>query len=293
MAAMGRMIEGKWDTRDSIPADERGAFQRAASSFRDRVQDVEPNRYHLYVSYACPWAHRTLITRALLGLEKAISVSVADPFMGEQGWIIDGKPLWNWYAAARANYTGRVTVPTFWDKTTETIVNNESTEIIRMFDTTFRPLWTRELELYRPEVDAVIQSNYNPINNGVYRCGFAGTQAAYDEAVDELFAALDRNEALLGKQPFLCGDAVTEADICLFPTLFRFDLVYHTHFKCNVHRLIDYPNLWAYARRIYALPGVANTCRPDHIKEHYYRSHESINPKRIVPKGPAIDWSAP
>ena len=290
---MGRMIEGKWDTRDSIPADERGAFKRAASSFRDPVPEVEANRYHLYVSYACPWAHRTLITRALLGLEEVVSISVADPFMGDQGWIFGDKPLWTWYAAARADYTGRVTVPALWDKHAETIVNNESTEIIRMFTTRFRPLWTRELELYRPEVDAVIQSNYNPINNGVYRCGFAGTQAAYDDAVDELFDALDRNEALLATQPYLCGDTVTEADICLFPTLFRFDLVYHTHFKCNVRRLIDYPNLWSYTRRIYALPGVANTCRPDHIKEHYYRSHDSINPKRIVPKGPEIDWSAP
>ena len=296
---MGRMIDGTWDRRDSIPADERGAFQRASSHFRNTVQpeDVEAGRYHLYVSLACPWAHRTLITRALLGLDDAISVSTAEPFMGDDGWKIGDEHLWQVYARAQANYTGRVTVPVLWDRKTKSIVNNESREIVRMFATVFRPLWTRERDLspsaLHPQIAQAIDANYNTINNGVYRSGFAKKQEAYDEAVGELFAALDRCEATLSTQRYLCGSAFTEADICLFPSLFRFDLVYHTHFKCNVRRLIDYPNLWGYTRDIYALDGVAATCSREHIKAHYYGSHESINPYRIVPAGPDIDFELP
>jgi glutathionyl-hydroquinone reductase len=247
--------------------------------------------------------------RARKRLEEAISISVVDPFMGDGGWVFAEGPgnvldtvngarfLWEIYTKARADYTGRVTVPILWDRKAGTIVNNESREIIRMFGTEFGALGDPSVDLcpadLRPAIDATIDAIYAPINNGVYRAGFATTQEAYDEAVAEVFAALDRWEAVLGAQRFLCGDRMTEADICLFTTLFRFDPVYHGHFKCNLRRIVDYPNLWGFVRDIHQTPGVAATCRIDHIQQHYYRSHPNINPTRIVPRGPILDLSAP
>lgn len=266
-------------------------------------------RYHLYVSYACPWAHRTLIARALLGLENAISISVTHPYMGEQGWNLrEGEAeisdpihhvdwLWELYVKAQPDYTGRVTVPVLWDRERDVLVNNESRDILRMYATVFRPLWRHRIELSPPElrdqIDEVITSIYEPINNGVYRCGFAQSQEAYEEAAIELFDALDHWEDVLSRQRFTCGNVFTEADICLFVTLFRFDPVYHGHFKCNVRRIVDYPNLWGFVRDVYQLPRVAQTCNLRHIKEHYYQSHPTVNPSRIVPIGPAIDYDAP
>ena len=296
---MGRVIAGQWDERDSMPTDEHGSFVRAATEFRGSIApaDVEAGRYHLYVSYACPWAHRTLIARALLGLQDVVSISVSHPILGRDGWTFDGRPLWQVYVEARPDYTGRATVPVLWDRANETVVNNESREIMRMFATVFRPLWTHERDLSprssRQLIDALIDELYMPVNNGVYRCGFARTQKAYEDAAYELFAALDHWESILAGQRFLCGDTLTEADICLFTTLFRFDLVYHTHFKCNLRRVVDYPNLWGFVRDVYATNGIADTCRIDHIKTHYFTSHESINPFRIVPIGPAIDFTQP
>ncbi len=296
---MGRLVEGVWEGREQWPANREGAFVRPATVFRDTVEPdaVEAGRYHLYVSYACPWAHRTLIARALLGLEDAVSVSVSDPILGDDGWVFDGRPLWRVYVEARPDYSGRVSVPVLWDRKRSTIVNNESREILRMFTTVFRPLWKTPRDLsprtHRQLIDAVIDELYAPLNNGVYRCGFARTQQAYEDAAYELFAALDHWEALLAGQRFLCGDTLTEADICLFTTLFRFDLVYHTHFKCNLRRLVDYPNLWGLVRDVYQTDGVAGTCHVDHIKTHYFGSHRTINPYGIVPIGPAIDFDLP
>ena len=308
---MGRLIEGRWSTEWYTP-DEEGRFVRGKSSFRDAVRAdgstrfaVEAGRYHLYVSYACPWAHRVLIVRALRGLEDAIPVSVVHPLMGDDGWVLEDEKgqstdpvngkrfLREVYTAAQADFTGRVTVPVLWDKRERTIVNNESRDLVRMLDAEFAALATRGQSLCPPHrrerVDATIDAIYNPINNGVYRCGFATSQKAYDEAVDELFVALGQLEGVLSKQRFLCGDALTEADICLFTTLVRFDQVYHGHFKCNVNRIIDYPGLWGFVRDVYQQDGVAATVRFDHIKDHYYRSHPSINPTGIVPRGPALD----
>ncbi|MFB6262057.1 MAG: glutathione S-transferase family protein, partial [Bradymonadaceae bacterium] len=269
----------------------------------------EAGRYHLYVSYACPWAHRTLITRALKGLEGAIGLSVVDPYMGEGGWKFSDVPgaipdrvngadyLREIYTAAAPEYTGRVTVPVLWDKERDTIVNNESEEIMRMFDTAMEGVAENDVDLYpegkRERIDEVIDAIYQPINNGVYRAGFAETQQAYNEAVDELFEALDHWNAVLEDQRYLCGDRMTEADICMFTTLIRFDPVYHTHFKCNVRRIVDYENLWGFVRDLYQTPGVADTCNLDHITEHYYASHESVNPRGIVARGPDLDYLAP
>jgi putative glutathione S-transferase len=312
---MGMMVEGRWTTNDRYMAPD-GRFKRNAASFRRHITadgasglPAASGRYHLYVSYACPWAHRTLIVRALLGLEDAIGVSVVHPLMLEDGWVFGEGPgctpdailgstyLRDVYAAAMPDYTGRVTVPILWDTVTGTIVNNESREIIRMFDRAFdgvarhaRRLWTPELE---GRIDAGIDAIYEPINNGVYRAGFAGSQAAYEEAVSEVFAALDHWEAVLGDRDWIAGDVLTEADICLFTTLFRFDPVYVTHFRCNLRRLQDYPNLNDHMRAIYQLPGVRETCNLDHIKGHYFRSHRSINPKGIVPAGPILDLDRP
>jgi putative glutathione S-transferase len=312
---MGMLIDGEW-RKKGWETDEEGAFQRSETTFRDRITadgssgcPAAGDRYHLYVSYACPCAHRTLIMRALKGLEEAISVSVVDPFMGEEGWAFSDAPgaspdpfydadyLREIYQRADADYTGRVTVPVLWDTRDETIVNNESAEIIRMFDTEFEEFASNDVDLYpegyRDDVDEAIEAIYQPINNGVYRAGFAETQEAYESAIDDLFGALDYWDGVLDDQRFLCGDRMTEADICMFTTLFRFDAVYHTHFKCNVARIVDYPNLWGHAREIYQLPGVAETCNLEHVTRHYYRSHESVNPKRIVARGPRLDWDAP
>jgi glutathionyl-hydroquinone reductase len=313
---MGRLVEGKWSNAWYTP-DSAGRFVRGETVFRDLVSadgrsgfPAVAGRYHLYVSLACPWAHRTLIARALGKLEGAISLSVVDPFMGDQGWSFGDGPgcvpdamneaehLWQVYVAAHPDYTGRVTVPVLWDRERKTIVNNESRDILRMMSTEFAGLRAdRAVNLLpeglREEVDRTIDELYTPVNNGVYRAGFATTQGAYDEAVVELFAALERWDALLGRQRYLCGDAPTEADVCFFTTLVRFDAVYHGHFKCNLRRIEDYPNLSGYLRDVYQTAGVAGTVSFDHIKQHYYRSHATINPTRIVPRGPIQDLTVP
>jgi glutathionyl-hydroquinone reductase len=312
---MGRLLEGRWTT-ETWRSDDKGRFLRDSTSFRSRVTadgssgfPAEAGRYHLYVSYACPWAHRTLIARSLYGLEAAISVSVVDPFMGDDGWFFSDGPgcvrdavngadfLWQIYAKADPRYTGRVTVPVLWDKQQGKLVNNESREIVRMFGEGLAGLGDGKRELcpaaLRGEIDQTIDAIYAPVNNGVYRAGFAASQEAYDEAVVEVFAALDHWDEVLGHRRFLCGDVLTEADVFLFTTLLRFDPVYHGHFKCNLRRVVDYENLWGFVRDVYQTPGVAETCRLDHIKQHYYRSHVHINPTRIVPRGPILDHRAP
>ena len=296
------MVEGVW--RD-VPRDTKstgGEFIRPDSGFRDRIAaaEVEPGRYWLYVSKACPWAHRTLVVRALKGLEKAMPVFYAAPEMLSHGWeYADGgiRYLYELYARTKPDYTGRVTVPVLWDSKVGRIVNNESSEILRMLNTEFGPLATRRLpDLYpaalRKEIDAVNERVYRTVNNGVYRAGFASAQEKYDQAVTALFATLDWLERRLAKRRWLCGRQFTEADVRLFTTLVRFDAVYYSHFKCNLRRLTDYPRLWRYARRIHALPGVARTVDLHEIRAHYYRSMPEINPSGIVPRGPLIDFSS-
>ena len=270
---------------------------------------AEAGRYHLYVSLACPWAHRTLILRKLKGLESLIDVSVVSWLMLENGWTFDqnlgstGDKLDHFqfmhqrYTADTADYTGRVTVPVLWDKQQKRIVNNESAEIIRMFNSAFDDLTGNDLDLYpaplRGEIDALNERIYPAVNNGVYRAGFATSQKAYEEAFDELFAELDRLEQLLGANRYLTGEYLTEADIRLFTTMIRFDAVYYGHFKCNLRRIADYPNLSNWLREIYQWPGIAETVSFEHIKNHYYGSHKTINPTGIVPKGPVQDFTAP
>ncbi len=306
---MGRLVDGQWTTEWYKP-DARGHFVRPQTSVRRWIGDSPfapaDDRYHLYVSLACPWAHRTLIVRALKRLEHAIGVSVVDHFMGDQGWrfnpevpgatadaVLGTRYLREVYTSADPQFTGRVTVPVLWDTQQNTIVNNESREIVRMFDHRFAGIAKRDVDLAPPalrdEVERVIDAIYEPINNGVYKAGFARSQQAYEEAVTELFAALDHWEAVLDRQRFLAGERLTEADIFLFTTLIRFDLVYHTHFKCNRKRIVDYPNLWGFVREIYQLPGIAQTCDFEHIRRHYYASHETINPTRIVAVGPQLE----
>jgi putative glutathione S-transferase len=249
----------------------------------------------LPVSHACPWAHRAVVFRALKGLEDAVPLTVIDAIMGDDGWMLpDGQPLHSVYTAAQADYTGRVTVPVLWDTETETIVNNESSEIIRMFNDAFVGVGPNYYPAaLRAEIDAVNERVYTTVNNGVYRSGFSTAQDAYEEAVGALFDTLDWLEERLAGQRYLVGDTVTEADWRLFTTLVRFDAVYVGHFKCNIRRLIDYPALWAHTRDLYQHPGVAGTVHMDHIKTHYYRSHLNINPTGIVPAGPALDFDAP
>jgi glutathionyl-hydroquinone reductase len=313
---MGRLVDGEWtndwyDTKSS-----GGRFERPATKFHDRVTadgssgfPAEAGRYHLYVALACPWAHRTLVFRKLKKLEPAISISVVDPFMGENGWEFHEGPgripdtvngfryLHQIYTAAKPDYSGRVTVPVLWDKTRRTIVNNESAEIIRMLNSEFDAIGDASLDFYpadlRAEIDTINERVYETVNNGVYRAGFATRQEAYEEAFDALFATLDGLESRLADRRWLCGSRRTEADWRLFTTLVRFDAVYFGHFKCNRNRIVDFPNLWGYLRDLYQTPGIAETVDFDHIKQHYYRSHESVNPTRIVPKGPAIDFTAP
>jgi len=312
---MGMFVDGHWTPR-WYGHTKDGHFVREDTRFRSWIRadgssdhPAEAGRYHLYVSLACPWAHRVLIMRALKGLEGVLPLSCVNAFMGDDGWTFDEGPgvvpdavhsarlLRDVYLKGRPYYTGRVTVPVLWDKVAGTIVNNESREIIRMLDRELDHLATVHIDLCPEdlveEIDATIDALYQPINNGVYRTGFAGSQQAYDEAVGQLFEALDRWEAVLDGQRYLCGDRLTEADLCLFTTLIRFDLVYHTHFKCNVRRIVDYPNLWGHTKEIYQLPGVAETCDFDHVRRHYYTSHESLNPKRIVARGPSLDLSSP
>ena len=270
---------------------------------------AEPNRYHLYVSYACPWAHRTLIFRALKKLQNFISVDVVHPDMGEEGWKFANFPdaskdtvnnfdyLHQVYTLAQPDYTGIVTVPVLWDKKLRTIVNNESSEIIRMFNTAFNHLSGDQSDFYpeplRTEIDSINQPVYDYVNNGVYRCGFATTQEAYEKAFDMLFDTLDQLEQRLSAQRYLVGNRMTEADWRLFPTLLRFDPVYVGHFKCNLRRIADYPHLSNYLRDLFQQPDIAQTFLLDHIKRHYYYSHPSLNPSRIIPKGPQIDYFAP
>jgi len=316
---MGMLVEGRWiadDRNYRAPTDGSGRFVREKTRFRDWVTAdgssgfaPEPGRYHLYVSLACPWAHRTLILRALKGLDKAIPLSIVDPYMGVDGWAFSDGPgcipdpvhgarlLREIYLKAKPDYTGRVSVPVLWDKQRNTIVNNESAEIVRMFDTAFDALAERPVsfcpEPLREKIDATREALFNAVNNGVYRAGFARTQDSYEEAVRDLFAALDHWEGVLGRQRYLLGDRITEADWFFFTTLYRFDPVYVGHFKCNLRRLVDYPNLWNYTKELYQVPGVAGTCDLEHIKRHYYVSHESINPTRVVPAGPLIDYATP
>jgi len=309
------MVSGTW-TNEWYSPDEEGRFVRGETRFRGRVTargtsgfPAQVGRYHLYVSLACPWAHRTLIMRRWKQLEGAISLSIVDPFMGDDGWTfsdvhgaipdsVNGATrLWEIYKKADPSYTGRVTVPVLWDKQTGTIVNNESREIVRMLDLEFDAIGDASVSYYpealRAEIDRTIHAIYEPINNGVYRAGFAVRQKAYDEAVTELFAALSHWEGVLAERRYLCGDVLTEADVFLFTTLVRFDPVYHGHFKCNVRRIADYPHLYGYLRDLYQTHGVAETVDFDHIKQHYYRSHPTINPTRIVPKGPIVDLLSP
>ena len=303
---MGLLIDGTWHDRWYPTEKTGGRFVRQVSHFRDRLGTAAfpavSGRYHLIVSYACPWAHRTLIFRKLKGLEPHIPVTVVEPLMLEQGWTLD-PPLWGakqlhqLYTRAEPSFTGRVTVPVLWDTETGRIVNNESSELIRMFDADFDELtgnrlcfWPEEL---REPIEAVNERVYRDVNNGVYKAGFASSQEAYDDAVTALFGALDWLEERLARQPFLVGDRVTEADWRLFTTLLRFDSVYVTHFKCDRRRIVDYPNLWAFTRQLLQVPGVAETFRLDHIRSHYFRSHLSINPHGVVSIGPELDWKAP
>ena len=319
---MGLLIDGQWRDQWYDTKDSGGRFVRKESAFRNWITadgsagptgvggfKAEPGRYHRYVSLACPWAHRTLIFRVLKGLGNIISVSVVNPQMLDQGWtfepgdgvlpdtINDARYLHEIYTKSDPGYTGRVTVPVLWDRRTGTIVNNESADIIRMFNSAFEKIGAGGPDFYpeplRDEIDRINAAIYDNVNNGVYKSGFATTQEAYEAAVSQLFDTLDGVEDTLSRQRYLAGDRITEADWRLFTTLVRFDPVYVGHFKCNIRRLVDYPNLWGYTRELYQEPGVAGTVNMDHIKNHYYGSHETINPTRIVPVGPDIDFAAP
>ncbi|MHA6576335.1 glutathione S-transferase family protein [Pseudomonas sp. AN3A02] len=317
---MGLLIEGRWhDQWYESSAD--GAFQREQAQRRNWVTaDGEPGptgeggfaaeagRYHLYVSLACPWAHRTLILRKLKGLESLIDVSVVSWLMLENGWTFDkahgssGDKLDDFtymhqrYTADTANYTGRVTVPVLWDKKLKRIVSNESAEIIRMFNSAFNQLTGNQLDFYpeaqRSTIDALNDRIYPAVNNGVYRAGFATSQKAYEAAFDDVFAELDHLEQHLGEHRYLAGEYLTEADVRLFTTAIRFDAVYYSHFKCNLRRIADYPNLSNWLRELYQWPGIAETVDFAHIKGHYYASHRTINPTGIVPKGPLQAFDA-
>jgi len=312
---MGLLVDGIWQDRWYDTSASDGRFVREDAQFRQLIgaagnsYSPDSGRYHLYVSLACPWAHRTLIVRSLKNLQSHIDVSVVSPIMLDKGWtfvteegstgdIAQGHGLMHQvYSAAQADYSGRVTVPVLWDKQTGSIVNNESSEIIRMLGTAFDDLTGNQLDLYpsalRRTIDNWNSRIYPAINNGVYRAGFATTQEAYAEAYAEVFAELDHIDAHLANHRYLCGDTLTEADIRLFTTLIRFDAVYHGHFKCNRQRVEDYLSISGYLRDIYQLPGVADTVDFDHIKTHYYASHGTINPTAVVPLGPEIDYARP
>ena len=306
---MGLLQQGRWVDRWYDTQSSGGEFVRQDSRFRNWITPdgeqgfkAEKGRYHLYVSLACPWAHRTLIFRKLKKLEDYIDVTVVDPIMLENGWELND-PLYNidylyqLYLKADASYEGRVTVPVLWDKQTESIVNNESSEIIRMLNFAFNEItgnfddyWPKDL---RDNIEGFNSRIYSDVNNGVYKCGFATSQSAYDAAIQPLFDALDWLEDHLTTNRYLMGQTLTEADWRLFTTLIRFDSVYHLHFKCNRNRVIDYPNLWAYVRELYQWPGVADTVNMDHIVRHYHYSHDTINPNRILPINPVLDYHAP
>jgi putative glutathione S-transferase len=319
---MGLLQDGHWVDKWYDTKSSSGRYIRKASQFRNWVTadgsagprgqagfKAEAGRYHLYVSLACPWAHRTLVFRALKGLEGMIDISIVDWFMGADGWtfkpgegatpdpILCAEFLHQIYTAAQPDYSGRVTVPVLWDKQTSTIVSNESAEIIRMFNSAFDGIGAKAGDYYpeaeREEIDALNARIYDTVNNGVYKAGFATTQDAYEEAVVPLFETLDWLEERLSKQRYLLGDHQTEADWRLWTTLLRFDPVYVGHFKCNLRRIADYPNLSGYVRDLYQVPGIAETVDISYIKKHYYGSHETVNPTRVVPIGPIVDYSAP
>ena len=319
---MGLLVDGQWQDKWYDTEASGGRFVREDAGFRNWVTadgsagptgvggfKAEANRYHLYVSLACPWAHRTTIYRKLKGLEDMISLSVVHPFMGDKGWtfaegagviadpIVNASYLYEVYVAAKPDYTGRVTVPILWDKKTNTIVSNESSEIIRMLNSAFDEVGATDVSFLPSEllaeIDTINEFVYSAVNNGVYKAGFATTEAAYKEAVVTLFDALDTLEARLADQRYLLGDTITEADWRLFTTLVRFDAVYVGHFKCNIRRIVDYPNLWGYLRDLYQVPGIAETVSIEHIKAHYYTSHANINPTRIIPVGPVLDFNEP
>jgi glutathionyl-hydroquinone reductase len=317
---MGMLVDGVW--QEDVSRTEGGHFIRPQTRFRNFVTadgspgssgeggfPAERGRYHLYISLACPWAHRTLIFRSLKKLEDVISVSVTEPLYGKTGWefgatpgatldTVNGKKtLTEIYLLANPHYSGRVSVPVLWDKTRRTVVNNESAEIIRMLNSAFDGFTSVKTDYYpaalRAEIDRINDLVYPNVNNGVYRAGFATTQDAYQEAARGVFVALDQLEQRLAQQRYLAGRQITEADWRLFTTLIRFDTVYYSHFKCNLRRIADYPNLWNYLRELYQVPGIAGTVSIEHIKRHYYGSQRHINPTGIVPIGPAIDFSAP
>ena len=319
---MGLLVDGEWHDKWYDTEKNDGKFVRDQAGFRNWVTSdgsagpsgdsgfkAEAGRYHLYVSHACPWAHRTMIFRALKGLEDMISISVVNWLMQDNGWtfeegdgviadpIHNAKFMHQVYTAAKPDLSGRVTVPVLWDKKQNTIVSNESSEIIRMFDSAFDELGAKEGDYYpeslRDKIDAINERVYNTVNNGVYKSGFATTQDAYEEAVMPLFESLDWLDDILENNRYLTGDKITEADWRLFTTLIRFDPVYVGHFKCNLKRIADYKNLPGYTRELYQIEGVANTVQMDHIKGHYYESHDMINPTGVVPMGPELDYSAP
>jgi len=316
---MGMLVEGRWDTSPNDARKTGGRFMRQDAQFRDWITAdgssgfaAAPGRYHLYVSYACPWAHRTLIFRRLKGLENMIDVSVVHPYMGEDGWSFEAGEgvvsdpvngasfMRDVYLAAAPRYSGRCSVPVLWDKQRQTIVSNESSEIIRMFNSAFNAHVTAAeaaLDFYpeelQREIDPINAEIYDNVNNGVYKCGFATAPEAYEGSFKTLFGTLDRMEERLGRQRYLAGGRLTEADWRFFATLVRFDAVYVGHFKCNQSRIEDYANLSNYLRELYQVPGVAPTVNLDHIKRHYYQSHTMINPFGIVPQGPALDFDRP
>ena len=317
---MGLLVDGEWRDEWYNTEESNGRFIRSEAQFRNWITAdgapgpsgeggfiAEPGRYHLYISHACPWAHRTIIYRAIKGLNEAISTSVVNWFMADKGWNFAAGPgvipdpihsaefVYQIYQAAESGYSGRVTVPVLWDKKQNKLVNNESSEIIRMLNTAFDDVGATAGDYYpeaqRQAIDEINARVYDTVNNGVYKCGFATTQEAYEEAVVPLFETLDWLEEMLEGQSYLLGEQVTEADWRLFTTLIRFDPVYVGHFKCNLKRIVDYPNLWALTRRLYAHKGVKETVHFDHIKNHYYQSHESINPTRVVPTGPQLNYA--
>ncbi len=309
---MGKLVDGAWAEAPERGHDDQGfdAWIGRIEGDGDPAYPAEPGRYHLYISRACPWAHRAALARRLHGLEDVVSLDIVDPVRRHDGWAFTPSKqtctpdsvhgfsyLREVYTHADPTYTGRVTVPVLYDTVTETIVNNESGDIARMLGEAFDAAATRDVDLApahrRAEIDTIIESIHADINLGVYEAGFADTQAEYETAVRTLFDALDRWDSVLGERRFLAGDEVTLADVFLFPTLYRFDAVYHTHFNCNLQRLVDFEHLWPYARDVYQLPGVAETCNAAHVKAHYYRSHEDLNPTGFVPVGPSVDWSAP
>lgn len=310
---MGKLVNGEWNPSPARGHEQEDGFDEWVESPRNgspTTHPVERGRYHLYISRACPWAHRAALVRRLKGLDDVVSVDVVDPVREDDGWEFtpekdDCTPdrvngvryLRDVYVDSDPSYTGRVTVPALYDSAAEAIVNNESADIARMLDRAFDEYGERDVELYpeehSDEIDDIADRIHDDVNLGVYRAGFADSQAAYEEAVRDLFEAMNHWDRVLADRRFLAGDVVTLADVFLFTTLFRFDAVYYTHFKCNVRRLVDFENLWDYARDVYQLPGVAETCNPDHVKAHYYRSHEDLNPTGFVPVGPNLDWTRP